>query len=467
MLCINTVADGEQKGYVTSAVYIRVEPGTENDPVSDKAINGCIVDVLGSKEDKDKDLWYKIRTVDGIEGYIFSGKVQLQTTPEYNENFEQNLLNFPESYRNLLRDIHNFYPNWQFVAHNVNIAFDTVVDAEYGTSVTGNRKYVELTYKGEHWRDPRANQNGVWLQPEPRWTYASRQAIAYYMDPRNSLSLDKIFVFMQQSYDPQTQTKDTLRSVVANTFLENGYGDNKDAYIDDIMQAATESGVSPYVIASTIIVEQGTSGGNSQISGTYSGYEGYYNFFNYGASGATTQQIIVSGLEHAKAEGWNSRRNAIIGGAKEYADGYISEGQDTYYYKDFNVVNINKIWHQYENSLYGAWTKASYLKKGCITNRDATLIFKIPVYNGMPPSAVSEPTLNPTPTPSVSIKKGDINSDGKINVVDLASVKLHILGRKTLSGNAFSCADINGDGAVNVIDMASVKLHILGKKTIS
>lgn len=391
-------------------------------------------------------------------------------------DFEQNLLNFPDSYRESLRALHNIYPNWQFVPDKLNVAFDTAVDKEYGTSVTKNQKYVELTYEGEHWRDPRANQNGVWLEPEPRWTYASRQAIAYYMDPRNSLDADKIFVFMQQSYDSQTQTKDTLRSVVANTFLANGYGENKDAYIDDIMQAALESGVSPYVIASTIIVEQGTSGTTNQISGTYTGYEGLYNFFNWGASGTTREAITVSALERAKTEGWNSRRASIIGGAKEYADGYISVKQDTYYYKDFNVVNINNIAHQYETAVYGAWNKASYLKKGCITNKDATLIFKIPVYNDMPNSAVSKPTQNstpvtptptPTPTPSVSIKKGDINSDGKINVVDLASVKLHILGRKTLSGNAFDCADINRDGAVNVIDMASVKLHILGKKTIS
>ena len=59
---------------------------------------------------------------------------------------------------------------------------------------------------------------------------------------------------------------------------------------------------------------------------------------------------------------WNSRRKAIIRGAQKYADGYINIGQDTYYYKDFNVVN--KIWyHQYASALYDAWTNGKILRK--------------------------------------------------------------------------------------------------------
>ena len=51
-------------------------------------------------------------------------------------------------------------------------------------------------------------------------------------------------------------------------------------YIDIIMNAASQSGVSPYVLAAMILQEQGNNGTSPLISGNYSGYEGYYNFFN-------------------------------------------------------------------------------------------------------------------------------------------------------------------------------------------
>ena len=336
-----------------------------------------------------------------------------------------------------------------------------------------------MTYKGDEWRDSRASLgDNAWLVPESDinrgWTYASYGAIAYFADPRNYLNINGIFAFLQQSYNSETQTRDTLKSVIQNTFLADGYGGNKDAYIDDIMQAAAESGVNPCVIASTIIIEQGTRGESSIISGTYAGYNNYYNFFNFGASGIG-DQIIISGLEYAKNKGWNSRRASIIGGAKNYADGYISVGQDTYYYKAFNVIN-KVYWHQYEHSIYAAWNSSYYLKKGYVNNQNAIITFKIPIFTGMSDMATPEPSLNPTPTPTnppvtptptPSVSRGDVNGDGRINVVDFASVKLHILGKTTLSGDKYNRADVNGDGKVNVIDLASVKLHILGKVTIS
>ena len=178
---------------------------------------------------------------------------------------------------------------------------------------------------------------------------------------------------------------------MAGTFLANGYGGNADAYINDIMAAARESGVSPYVIAGTIRIEQGVNGTSSLISGTYSGYQGYYNFFNYGASGSN---VVVNGLKYAKNQGWNSRRASIIGGAKLYASGYISAGQDTYYYMDFNVKFPSKIWHQYATSLYDQCVKAVSMRSVCTANKNAAMTFKIPVYTSMPSSAYRAPTAH-------------------------------------------------------------------------
>ena len=54
------------------------------------------------------------------------------------------------------------------------------------------------------------------------------------------------------------------------------------SYVDIIMNAASESGVNPYILASMILQEQGSQGTGRSISGTVSGYQGYYNFFFFG-----------------------------------------------------------------------------------------------------------------------------------------------------------------------------------------
>lgn len=458
-----------------TSVAIRTNPTTKDSEVLIRVSNVSVNVNSETKgepitaEGQTSDVWYNV-TYNDITGYVCGLYVSFPPSSddcEYDEDFEKNLANFPESYHSALRALHTKYPNWQFVANKFDLTFKEAVEAQYGVSnIKDTRKWVEFTYGGNEWRDMRGYDvaNDSWATLESRWTYASRAAIEYFMDPRNSLNEDMIFAFMKQSYQEDEKTADNIRTVIKGTFLESGYdkdGDgtvDTDAYIEDLIAAATESGVSPYALAATIIVEQGTGGNTNLISGAYPGFEGYYNFFNFSTTGSTNDEMAVSGLTYAKNNGWNSRTASIVGGAKKYADGYISIGQDTYYYKDFNVVN--KVWwHQYASALYDAWTNAKYLRKGCGGNTDAVLTFSIPVFSEMPQSAC--------PYPTVIIKKGDTNKDDVINAIDLAAVKMDILGVKKLEGDAFVGGDVNGDGVINAIDLAAIKMHILGVKAIS
>jgi hypothetical protein len=54
------------------------------------------------------------------------------------------------------------------------------------------------------------------------------------------------------------------------------------------------------------------------------------------------------------------------------------------------------------------------------------------------------------PAPLACSKKGDINNDGKINIVDF-SIMLYFWNQRN---PANKCADINGDGAVNLFDFS-------------
>lgn len=63
---------------------------------------------------------------------------------------------------------------------------------------------------------------------------------------------------------------------------------------------------------------------------------------------------------------------------------------------------------------------------------------------------------------STTGKLGDVNSDGSINSLDLAALRLHLLGATPLSGTNLSNADVDGNGQVNSIDFAYVRQYLLG-----
>lgn len=397
VLCLPVFADITYGVINGTDVNVRTEPNTKSTTTKICKLSNCTVVVNSSvsgevAESDGGNIWYNITTLDGAyTGYVY-GKyltVQQPTTPT--EDFEQSLLKFPESYRGSLRALKAAYPNWTFVADNIPAGFDSVVDLEYQTL---HRKQSAASC-GTAWRSMQSGaydwNSGNFSASNGGWCSASREVIARYMDPRNYLDANNIYVFADQSYDVNNQTKDGLRTVVNNTFLANGYGGNADAYLDDIMYAAQQTGVSPYVLAAIIISEQGVNGTSALISGQ----SGYYNFFNVAASGADTAAVISSGLAHAEEKGWDTRTKSIVGGAATYADGYISKGQNTYYYKDFNLVNDfpNGLWHQWAQNICDQVNQAAYLRKAYTSsgNTSAALTFRIPVFTSIPDSVATCP----------------------------------------------------------------------------
>ena len=57
---------------------------------------------------------------------------------------------------------------------------------------------------------------------------------------------------------------------------------------------------------------------------------------------------------------------------------------------------------------------------------------------------------------------GDVNSDGKVDTVDLAQLKLYLAGLTDLSEISKDGADINADGGIDTTDLASLKLKLAG-----
>lgn len=62
--------------------------------------------------------------------------------------------------------------------------------------------------------------------------------------------------------------------------------------------------------------------------------------------------------------------------------------------------------------------------------------------------------------------KGDVNGDGKINVLDIGEIQKHVLQVKTLTGYQYMAADLAGRNDLSVMDMLIIQKDILGLNAI-
>ena len=205
------------------------------------------------------------------------------------------------------------------------------------------------------------------------------------------------------SSQPGTAT-DTITGTSDQTGSSVSVSTSK-SYVDILMDAATKSGVSPYVLAAMILQEQGVNGGTPLISGNYSGYSGYYNFFNVEAYQSGSMSATQMGLRYASQSGsygrpWNTVEKSILGGAQNYGDNYVKAGQNTFYLKKFNVQGSNPYKHQYMSNVQGAASEAERLSKAYSSLKNSAL--------ELPELACAAPTGNGSPNNKLS----GLNADG-------------------------------------------------------
>ena len=405
LIPFSTVAYGasEKTGTVIiDALNVRSGPGTLNQSLG-LIYEGAEVTILGTEKDYAGDSWYRI-SYNGTEAYVSADYIEINSQNEYvyDKEFEAQLTEqgFPESYKTYLRKLHADYPDWVFKAAHTNLDWTDVIDKESqvgtnlvpGSSVSSWKSMEKGAYDFE--------KGAYVIYDTGNWVSASRQIIEHYMDPRNFLNAAGIFQFLAHSYDGATQTASGLAGVLAGTFMsgefpESGY----DTYNDVLMKVGKANDVNPYVLASMIIVEQGSSGSGKSISGTVSGYKGYYNHFNIGAYATGTMDAVTRGLWYASQSGsygrpWNSRYKSIAGGAAYYSQNYVKNNKYTLYLKKFNVMNGASAvgTGQYMTNVQGAESEAAALRKGYASVLDSPMTFIIPVYKNMPASACLKPT---------------------------------------------------------------------------
>lgn len=395
-IALATAAGAYATGTITGGnVYVRNAAGTSGTTKVVSLNWNHQVDIIGETK-VNGVVWYNVKGT--LNGKNFTGwtistyiKVNYNNTGD-NTDFVTAMKNagFPDSYIPNLTALHNKYPSWTFEAVKMGLDWNTVIENESINGLNLVSKSADNSKKSTaagayNW------STNTWVEYEPGWVSASSSYIAYLMDPRNFLDETNIFQFQSLAYSPN-ETLGGVQSIIKGTFMEGtkSYSNNgeKINYADTFMDVAKSSGVSAYHIASRIKQEQGINGTSPLISGIYSGYEGYYNFFNFSATGSTKALIYKNGLSFAKKQGWNTRVKSISGGSVKVGSNYINKGQNTLYFEKFNVVNTSSLYfHQYMGNVTAAMTEGRNLAKG-YSDKNQAFVFKIPVYNNMPSSAV-------------------------------------------------------------------------------
>lgn len=306
---------------------------------------------------------------------------------------EECLSRFPESYGSGLWLLHNIHPGYVFEPYDTGLDFATVLSNEDN----GSRSLASV-YTHPNWvkSDSPVYDGGGWMA-------ATDQVVSFFLDPRNFLEPQHLFMFEKLSFDPDVHTVEGVRSIIEGSFMDTDEYD----YAQIIYNSGEQANVSPYLLASRIIQEMGYSGQSELCHGTLPGYEGYYNFYNIGSTpdpdipngalingaryamwGRNPDEQVIDEDEAALMLPWDNVEDAILGGALWIASGYTSVGQNTLYFQKFDMIeNDDGLYmHQYAQNISMAYSEGARYFNGYSSQRmlDSRFVFVIPIYDNMP-----------------------------------------------------------------------------------
>ena len=263
-----------------TTLNVRSTPGTTGSVVK-KLAYGAAVTVVSETAGSDGKTWYKIQFSSGSgtqEGYVRSDYIKFPVSYSYDSTFE-NYLNsqgFPESYKVSLRTLHTEHPTWVFQAQKTGLNWSDVMAAEgaVGTNLVSKSSissWKSTEYGAYDWN------TGIWTGFDgSSWVAASKDIVAYYMDPRNFLNDTYVFQFLHHAYDSNAQTREGLTSLITGTFLEKKPESTTAA--TQSVQETTGSGNSPVV----------NNSGSTGTSGSLQQGESYGPGMSTGTSGGTS-----------------------------------------------------------------------------------------------------------------------------------------------------------------------------------
>ena len=353
---------------------------------------------------------------------------------------------FPPDYAVRLAELAYAHSAWRFEPLTIgDLPWDAIVDRECTpgwnlvartTWAPDDREHLGLgNYTPYYAENARTYDSGLWYQ-------ASRQAIAYFMDPRNFLNERDVFMFQTLTFDERLDTEDTVERVLAPSFMgAANYDGGSRRFSELLVEVGRAQGLSAVFLATRLVQEQGK--GTVQTAGRIgdslfeistnetdragavkvwgktfakggkrtaavlargrAAYNGYYNFFNIGACGEGLFEIRYNAWKSAVSDEtcqryngpWTSQERAIAGGAACLKKRYIETRRETRYLQKFSVrADAGTFrWKQYMQNISaplfeGRCAHGSYEASAALS---APYRFLIPVYRQMPEMPAPDP----------------------------------------------------------------------------
>ncbi|MBR3642996.1 MAG: hypothetical protein IKN57_05750, partial [Parasporobacterium sp.] len=274
-----------------------------------------------------------------------------------------------------------------------------------------------------------------WQEGSEVWYAASKEAIAYFMDPRNFLDEVHVFMFENDAYNGQSL--EMLQHLLKNTFMDNAVLTDNGAggrsismtYAELFYWIGNYYNINPMMLARRVMSEH--YGNSPLITGNYPGFEGLYNFFNMGASDYANRSdaIIWNGFMEAQNGNsmilpngetytgpWNSKIRALVGGAAKIKQKYIDNQQDTIYLQRF-CVQSGFVFSEYMQNVLAPYTESegiykTYSELGFLDN---AMVFKIPVFENM---NASNPSPAGNKNPNNYLRSLQVNGTELITAFD-------------------------------------------------
>jgi len=477
LIKIQIVEASTSYGVVTASggLNVRRGAGTNHNVVGTVDFNQEVVlvsTILHANQQGCSAGWYNIYYTETSSGYVCasyltiyqvtSGERKAET--EYEKYLEAQ--GFPVSYWDSLIALNKKYPNWNFKADLTGRNWNTAVarQSDVGVSLmqTNNQGWRSTAGGSYNWR------TNTWTVKEgSNWYAADSRVVAYYLDPRNWLTENRIFQFEQLKYEAKTQTEEGVRAVFGtSSYLSN--------HVQTFMRAATTYDVNPVYLASRVRKEVGLTVGTATSGAPFSyngvSYAGFYNVYNIGATTGTNP--VLTGLYWASGSGgqtttyqrpWNSIEKSILGGAEYINERFVKPGQDTGYFQRFNVASYTKTTlyrNQYMTNIQAVADEAvtTYSSYNSGSMLPLTFDFIIPVYVGMPASPAKLPNIGNPNNRLDDLKVNGVSVTGFSHDIPNYTVYVNSAATSvTIAATAIvNTSSIKGTGNVNLNRNTSV-----------
>lgn len=338
---------------------------------------------------------------------------------------------FNETYKARLRELHKEHPQWIFESLRTGLDWNDSVIKTQRTS------YIDSS-NSDYWESST-------IMEGTNWRYANLQTTAYYLDPRNFLNEERVFMFLKLSYS-SVETEEVISSMLKNTFMAGTSSLDNKTYAKLFYEAGSDNNVSPIFLVSKVIQEVSSSGSAATTGApfSYNGkeYSGIYNFYNIGAN-----NNVYDGLFWASI-GFNSSQNATIedtylnalGLAKRlsFATG-VNPGTTVSQIKGTNQNLTIKLTDASDNEL-GAESTLGTGAKMVIFDGTNNYNYQIVIF-------------------------GDISGDSQINAIDLLLLRKKLLGTQELTGANLEAAKIAKGDSINALDLLYLRRFLIDSNT--